>query len=89
MDVAAEFGVVLRYYSRLCKVNCNRCCIRQGCMLSPQIHCCDSAHEQILAQAGLPRYIAIYDISRYFIFIAIRDISRYFFIISRYKCARE
>ena len=37
MDVAAEFGVVLCYYSRLCKVNCNWCCIRQGCMLSPQI----------------------------------------------------
>ena len=33
MDVAAEFGVVLCYYSRLCKVNCNWCCIRLGCML--------------------------------------------------------
>ena len=32
MDVAAEFGVVkvLLYYSRLCKVNCNGRCLRQG-----------------------------------------------------------
>ena len=49
MDVAAKFGVVLRYYSRLCKVNRNcmvlytttnmlNCAtLRQGCMLSPQI----------------------------------------------------
>ena len=38
---------------------------------------------------GLPRYIAICDISRYFLYIAIRDISPYFFGISRYKRARE
>ena len=29
--------------------------------------------------SGLPRYIAICDISRYFLYIAICDISRYFF----------
>ena len=35
MDVAAEFGAVLCYYSRLCKVNCNWCVVIRIRMPTP------------------------------------------------------